>query len=190
MKIQIIFLIVCVVASFAQPEGNRSASNESVEVSGQGEQQQQNENISQVAATDATEDDELTDSQEENVNSSNDTSVAEARRCNNWKWRRHNRRYWLRREKEMRRLNNSDSDDSNDGERRQPVTSNCLETQTMPQNERSNEGHHRHRPSHRHHHHHRNQTNAATPPEVTNTTTSNAPLVEPLQEIQVPTTII
>ncbi|XP_037034162.1 uncharacterized protein LOC119072940 isoform X2 [Bradysia coprophila] len=170
MKIQIIFLIVCVVASFAQPEGHRSASDE---LSGQGEQQQQNENTIEGAAT---EDDELADSQEENVNSSNETSVAEGRRCNNWKWRRHNRRYWLRREKEMRRMNISDSDDSNDGERRQPVTSTCLETQTMPQNERTgNEGsHHRHRPR-----------------EVTNTTTSNAPsLVEPLQEIQVPTTII
>lgn len=174
MKIQIIFLIVCVVASYALPERNRSANSE---LSGQVEQQQEHENTSQGSAI---VDNELIDSQEENVDettiSSNET-VAEGHKCNNWKWRRHDRRYWLRKDKEIRDMNSSD--DLNDGERRR--TSKCQESHTLlPQSERTgSEGSH-HRHSHRHNH--RNRTNTPAPPPLTNTTTSSGPLAEPFQE--------
>lgn len=162
MKTQFIFLFVCVVVSFALPEGDRT----NVEVSGQIEQQQG------TSQGKITVDDEVTDSQEGNGDeqtvASNDTSVAEGRKCNNSKWRRQDRRFWLRREKLMRGFNNNDEQNS------------AIETSTPPENERGSNNCSHHRRGHRHrHHHHRHQPDNNTPTEAT---TSNTPFIEPSQE--------
>ncbi|XP_037034174.1 uncharacterized protein LOC119072957 [Bradysia coprophila] len=171
MKIPFVFLVICVVVSFALPERNRSVNND---VREQAEQQQEPENFNQEAAV---VNDELIDNRDENLDekiiSSNQTA-AEGDKRNNWIRRRHNRRFWLR-NVEGRRGRNS-TDEMNKGERRHPIMHTTIwqEAQTLlPGNGifGTENSHRRHHHRHHHHHHHKNCTTTTVPPSTTTTTT-------------------
>lgn len=180
MKIQLTFLIVCVVAIFALPERSSSGNsrNELTEEKEQGTDIQ----ILSNGSVDADDEDSQSDVLDETnaLSPSNETST-EKSRCD-WIRRRHNRRNWLRRGQVEGNRNRTELTNNGEETIRHPYSV-WQERQALNSERNSEAGgiysaHHRHHHRH-HHHHHRNRTTTTTP--ATTTTPSS---INPSSEIE------
>lgn len=170
MRTQLIFLIVCVVASFALPERSSFADSE-IRQHYEGEIELKNDNQGSANAND-----ESVESLDEHLIPSNETTT-EKKRCN-WVRREQNEnhRRWSKHGQDGRHRNRTQLDNA---ERRHPFihTSVWQEKQDSPMADETTDGekrHHRHHHRH-HHHHHKNCTTTTTSPTIT---TSNTPISE------------
>lgn len=175
MKIQLIFLAVCVVTSFALPE-RRNFNNRHSELTEQREQELERQNTNQESSNVG---DEFIDVRDESVDEktiSPNEMKTEKSKCS-WMSRSQKnnmRKHWLKKHEGERRHRNDGTALSNEQHQR-PFSHTTIwqEKQTLfPEANPGAETRHHHR----HHHHHRNCTTTTVPP--TTTAATNTPLSE------------